>query len=288
MDDVVATGQLCRPARLAGLVDHLWNSTGIIPERRERVLPTGTFELVLAFGDRHRLVGPDGLSVLPVASFGGLRASPFVLDHPDRCDTLGIVLRPAGAYALLGRPLSEVSGLMLDGRDVVGKDVDELVERCAASPDPGDRFALVGRWLMERFARARVPDRAVAWMAAEIERSGGERRVGALQKETGLSKARVIERFREQIGTRPKLYARLVRFRRVLDRLQAGDVALTDIALEAGYYDQAHMNAEFREFAGMSPTAFLAVLYRGGSGNTAREPSGAGGAHESIDAAAAG
>ena len=110
-------------------------------------------------------------------------------------------------------------------------------------------------------------------MAAEIERSGGTLRVSSLQRETSLSRARATERFREQIGTRPKQYARLVRFRHVLERLQDDAAVLADVALEAGYYDQAHMNAEFRELAGVSPTVFLATMFRGGSGNTAREPS---------------
>jgi AraC-like DNA-binding protein len=273
VDDVVATSRLCRPPRLAGLVDHLWHSAGLIPERRERVLPNGTFEMVLSLGDRHRLVDSDHLRVLPVASFGGLRATPFILDHPDRCDTLGIVLRPAGAFALLRRSLWEVVGLTMDARDLLGPEVDELAERCAETHDPDVRFALVARWLWERIARAKAPDPAIAWMAAQIEASAGELRVGALQKETGLSKASVIERFRAQIGVRPKLYARLVRFRRVLDCLQRGGLALVDVALEAGYYDQAHLSVEFREFAGLSPTAFIAASYQGGSGNTAREPS---------------
>jgi AraC-like DNA-binding protein len=284
VDDVVATSQLCRPPRLAGLVDHLWHSAGLIPERRERVLPNGTFEIVLSLGDRHRLVDRDRLRVLPAASFGGLRAAPFILDHPDRCDTLGIVLRPAGAFALLRRPLSEVVGLTVDARELLGPDVDELAERCAETHDPDARFALVARWLWDRIARARAPDSTIAWMAAQIEASAGELRVGALQKETGLSKARVIERFRAQIGVRPKLYARLVRFRRVLDCLQRGDLALADVALEAGYYDQAHLSVEFREFAGLSPTAFIAASYQGGSGNTAREPSSTDGPVEAASA----
>ena len=256
MDDVVATSQLCRPPRLAGIVDHLWHSAGLIPEPRERVLPNGTFELVLSLGDRHRLVDGDRLRVLPVASFGGLRSTPFVLDHPDRCDTLGIVLRPAGAFALLGRPLSEVVELTLDARELLGPGVEELVERCAETHAPDARFALVARWLSDRIALAKAPDPAIAWMAAQIEASAGELRVGVLQKETGLSKARVIERFRS-----------------VLDCLQRGDLALADVALETGYYDQAHLNVEFREFAGLSPTAFIAAAYSAGSGNTAREPS---------------
>ena len=272
MEDGSTTLHVRRPSRLAGVVDHLWHSAGVIADRRERVLPNGTFELVLALGDRHSVVDREAVRALPAASFGGLRSTPLVLEHPDRCETLGIVLRPAGAYALLGRPLSELSELTLDAHDVVGRMVSELVERCAEIRAAGARFALVERWLADRLAHSKAPDPAVAWMAAEIERGGGELRVGVLQKGTGLSRSRVIERFREQIGTRPKLYARLVRFRHVLDRLHQGDAVLADVALAAGYYDQTHMNAEFRELAGLSPTAFVASRYREGSGNTAREP----------------
>jgi AraC-like DNA-binding protein len=267
-----ATPQICRPERLASVVDHLWHSAGPIPDRRERVLPNGTYELVLALGDRHRVVEGARVRVLPAASFGGLRSRPFVLEHPDRCDTVGIVLRPAGAYALLGRPLWEVSDLLLDGRDVLGRSVDELAERCAEAGSAPARFEHLVRWLTERVARAKSPDLGSGWMAAEIERRGGDLRVGALHGDASLSRGRAVERFREQIGVPPKLYARLVRFRHVLERLQVDGAALSDVALDAGYYDQAHMNAEFRALAGISPVTFLAGRYREGSGNTVREP----------------
>lgn len=66
-----------------------------------------------------------------------------------------------------------------------------------------------------------------------------------------------------------KVYARLVRFDRVL---RVPGARLTDVALDAGYYDQAHVDAEFRDLAGLTPTAFLAARFAEGSGNTAREP----------------
>jgi len=83
----------------------------------------------------------------------------------------------------------------------------------------------------------------------------------------------LVERFRDQIGVPPKLYARLVRFRHVLERLHRDEAALSEVALDAGYYDQAHMNAEFRALAGVSPVTFLAGRFAEGSGNTVREPS---------------
>jgi methylphosphotriester-DNA--protein-cysteine methyltransferase len=267
-----STMSLCRPARLAGFVDHLWHSEGVISDRRERVLPNGFLELVLTFDQVHELAGAKGLSVIPRISFSGLRANPFVLVHPARCDTLGIILRPAGAYALLAQPLGHVTELTVDGRDVLGSRVDELFERCAAAHPIAARFALVVRWLEERLARAKAPDPAIAWIAAEIERGDSEVRVGALRKATGLSRERLVTRFREQVGVAPKLYARLVRFRGVLEQLRLAPASLTDVALDAGYYDQPHMNADFREFAGISPTEFLAARFPEGSGNTAREP----------------
>ncbi len=266
------TMSMARPGRLAGVVDHLWHSDGVIADRGERVLPNGLLGLVLALGSSHHRVDEDGRRVIPAASFAGLWSRPFVLDHPPTCDTLGIVLRPAGAYALLARDLSELSDVMVDGRDLLGREVAELTERCADTGDVGERFALVEHWIVTRLSRARVPDPAVTWIAAEIERTGGDVRVGRLRQETGLSKARLVEGFRRQIGVRPKVYARIVRFSRTLDRLHAGAVRLADVALDAGYYDQAHMDAEFRALAGVSPTTFLATRHVEGSGNTAREP----------------
>ena len=267
-----STMSLCRPACLAGFVDHLWHSEGVIADRRERVLPNGFLELVLTFGGVHELVGEDGARPIPRVCFTGLCSHPFVLVHPSRCDTLGIILRPAGAYALLGQPLCIVSDLSVDARDLLGRGADELLERCAVARPVAARFAFVVGWLAERFSRAKSPDPAIAWIAAEIERGSSEVRVGALRKATGLSRERLVGRFREQIGVAPKLYARLVRFRGVLEQLRHDPARLTDVAVDAGYYDQAHMNTDFREFAGISPTEFLATRYAEGSGNTAREP----------------
>ena len=64
--------------------------------------------------------------------------------------------------------------------------------------------------------------------------------------------------FRTHVGVGPKRLARIVRFRSALAMVAAG-TPLADVALTAGYYDQAHFATEFRTHAAMTPTAFLAA-----------------------------
>jgi AraC-like DNA-binding protein len=63
--------------------------------------------------------------------------------------------------------------------------------------------------------------------------------------------------FREQIGVSPKVYARILRFQRAVQKMHAGaDIRWAELALACGYYDQAHFANDFRDFSGISPTTY--------------------------------
>ena len=97
---------------------------------------------------------------------------------------------------------------------------------------------------------------AGAWQ--QLLSSRGDLRVSALHDQTGWSRKRLADRFREQVGLTPKSMARLVRFHRAVNMLhQPGHRSLTAIASTCGYYDQAHLNREFRELAGGPPGSYL-------------------------------
>ena len=81
--------------------------------------------------------------------------------------------------------------------------------------------------------------------------------ISELRERAGFSKTRLVNAFRAQIGATPKQYARILRFRHALAMVNAGADSLADVALATGYYDQPHMNAEFRELSGFSPREFL-------------------------------
>jgi transcriptional regulator GlxA family with amidase domain len=77
--------------------------------------------------------------------------------------------------------------------------------------------------------------------------------------ELGWSRRHLTGLFTEAVGLPPKTYARLLRFQRARQLIASGDdTTLAQVALDAGYYDQAHLNRDFREFAGAPPTALTA------------------------------
>ena len=91
--------------------------------------------------------------------------------------------------------------------------------------------------------------------------------VGELARELSCSRRHLIGRFREQVGPAPKTAARLVRFQRTVRLLERRDGdRFAEIAQRCGYYDQAHMNREFRELAGTAPGEFVARLLPDGLG----------------------
>ena len=243
--------------RLAGLVDVIWHSAGVAHSPRDCHVPTGTVELLVNLGDPFRLVEPAGAEVFAKTWLAGVQWGPVVTEQPRRHAVLGVRLRPAAAHALLGCPLAEVSGVVADLRDLVGPSADDLAERCGNVRSVAACVEVAEAWVAARLARARAVDAAVAWAAAEIERTGGGVSIAALRAATGFSRTRLAARFREQVGVTPKLYARIIRFRGALALLASGAGSLADIAAAAGYYDQAHMNAEVRAMSGVTPGRLL-------------------------------
>ncbi len=253
-----------RPAHLAGVVDALWYFEGRVALPRERIFPDGRADLILHLGPRYGQVERDGRveRYSTVCLSGILLRSGVIEAPPGECAVLGIRLHPAGAYALLGRPLHDLAGITVDFADLVAPAAsDHLHERCALAVGPEARLRAAAGWIAERVAIAPGADPAVAWTAAAIERQRGAVSIAALRERTGWSKSRLTARFKEQIGVAPKVFARILRFRRALERLhrQGHGASLVELALASGYYDQPHFNAEFRELAGCSPGDYLAA-----------------------------
>ena len=173
----------------------------------------------------------------------------------------GIVVvnfRTLGAAQFFEQPLHEIFGEMIPLDELHGRsELDCVEERVALSGSPSGRARVVDDFLRKRL-RDKAPDPLVAAAAGAIRTRGGALRIRALAKALGTSQDPLEKRFRRAIGASPKQYASIVRFLRVVRGFERGR-PLTELAHEAGYYDQPHLVRDFRSFTGEAPERFLSA-----------------------------
>jgi AraC-like DNA-binding protein len=193
---------------------------------------------------------------------GGVRGAPLPLDGACSPSYVEVRLTPLGAYAVLGLPMDELRGRIVALDDIVGAEGRRLGEVVRDAGTWRRRFALVDDFLLRRLDEGRArPAPEVSRVWQRLVATAGAVPIGQLAGEVGWSHRHLIRQFRRQVGLGPKTAARLVRFDRVLDRLERGGPdRWADVAADAGYADQAHLIRDFHTFAGTSPTRFASQL----------------------------
>jgi AraC-like DNA-binding protein len=226
-----------------------WHERASGPVRRAE-LPGGRIVLVISFGPTLDVDGRRFTSFV-----AGLHDAPTLTEHAGEGHGIEAYLTPLGARRLLGLPMGELTRQVVELEDLIGAEAGELAERLYEAPDWPARFAMLERAIAARVLDAPTIAPELEWAWRRLMETGGAAPVGALAQELGRSRRHLAATFREQIGMPPKALARLLRFERAVDRLRGG-ADLAELALDCGYYDQAHFNRDFRQFAGCTPTEY--------------------------------
>jgi AraC-like DNA-binding protein len=170
-------------------------------------------------------------------------------------------LSPMGARRLFGVPMHELTNRAVSLDDLLGSQAAALRDRLGEARGWRDRFAIIDAVLAGRLEDAAMPSPGVEWAWTQLEARAGAVPIGALAAELGWSRKRLSARFRDQIGLTPKTAARVLRFQALVRRLRAGEAAgWAELALECGYFDQAHLVRDVRRFTGLAPTELVAQL----------------------------
>ena len=246
---------------------------------RRRELPSPQVVLILDFGPPIRIVDPNP-GTHPAGFIAGLDDRVTLTETPGVSAGVQVNFTPLGARLFFGVPMRVLAHRVVAIEDVLGREGPLLTERLHDAPGWEARFALLDAFIARRLQAAGEVPEWISWAYQRIEASGGALEMGALADTLGFSHRHVIDRFREHVGLPPKLLARLVRFDRLMARVKSGDVpSWGQLALEHGYYDQAHLIRDFRQFTGSSPREFLLLRLpdEGGvsgsnSSNTAERP----------------
>ncbi len=217
-------------------------------------------------GASHRVLPDNCIDILwqdtgrPAFAVGMMtRAIHVPLGAPVR--TVAVRFRPGAAGLFLGVPLHALTDL-----DVAVTEFHSLggVERLADrlwldGVDDAGRLRLIERYLLSRLQYIEPAGALVGTALAALERSGGALRIESLVAQLGVSRQHLAAQFRTHVGLPPKLYARILRFRRATEMLRQPASAAVDwarLALDCGYFDQSHLIHDFHEFADTTPDNF--------------------------------
>lgn len=227
-----------------------------------RGLPSRHMTFIVGIGPGIEVAGQTDPHQEPAryrAVLAGLQASPALIAHDGNQQGVAIELTPLGSRALTGRPAAELWDLSVELEDAVGGAGGELWERLQDPLPWSRRFAICDR-VLSGLLRERPVDRTLRHCWRTLVAAGGRISVTDLAADLGWSRQHLARRFRDEFGAGPKLAARILRFERARKMLQAPPPRrpLAEIALDCGYFDQAHLNRDFTELAGCTPTELLA------------------------------
>jgi AraC-like DNA-binding protein len=233
---------------LAGVVDRHWSVRWDLRGREsfdQQILPHPCVNLVWE---------PAGPAVY------GVVEGRSVHHLESRGEALGVKFLP-GAFSLFSvLPAVELTGRIVTFEEALGPEGAQLAREGEAAGSAAERIALAETFLRERRGD---PDPRVETVvaAAEAMRSGPpDQRVSDVAGEHGLSVRTLQRLFRDHVGVSPKWVLQRYRMHDAAERIAAGEAPDTaELALELGYFDQAHFGNDFRRYVGIPPAAYAAA-----------------------------
>lgn len=240
----------------------LWHYEGYTPPHElERVLPSGTLELIVNLRNDELRIYDSGIPgrwrTYRGALLSGVQTGFTVINTAQQERIMGVHFRPGGAFSLFGIPVDLFCDNHVPLDALWGSGADEILERLALASSGDERLRVLETALLCRVRSVNGIHPAIRQALTVFERQPDPASIGHVAGDAGLSARRFIELFRRYVGVTPKLYCRIRRFQRAVSGLhRARQLDGSDFALRHGYYDQSHFIRDFREFSGLTPSAY--------------------------------
>jgi len=249
---------------LSQFVHMLWLYEGYTqPHAKERVLPTGEMQIVInLLEDRTCIYGRDDTDRCQTfrgSVLSGAHSEYQVITTAMQASVIGVAFKPGGAFPFLRMPAGELRDTTVSLDMLWGGAAATLRDRLLEAPTHRDRLRILEHALLSELASGFDQHRAVDFALCRFMDQTHAVTIAGVTDQIAMSPKRFIQAFRDQTGFTPKVFCRIRRFQQALDRI-AGvkTVDWANLALDCGYFDQAHFIHDFRAFSGINPTTYLA------------------------------
>jgi AraC-like DNA-binding protein len=192
----------------------------------------------------------------------GVPARRIVRDISGKGSAFSVIFRPGGFFPFWGSSVSQLTGKRITLEEAFGAPAAFWASRMNAARSEKERAAITDAfWRKLREAtHARAPSDEPAAATALAERIIHDRSIVTVSDAaaaTGMDVRSLQRLFRTEVGITPKDLILRFRLQEAAERLlRDPGVSCGQIALDLGYFDQAHFNRDFKALVGVSPDAY--------------------------------
>ncbi|MGE0129577.1 MAG: DUF6597 domain-containing transcriptional factor [Blastocatellales bacterium] len=224
----------------------------------ERILPDGCVELILNLGAPFREHKESGRCDLQPSRFVvGQMTQPVLISPTGPVQLLGIRFAPGGAMPFFSIPPGELTNTIAPLEDIATTLDREITGRVYEARGLSEKARIVEALLLKQMHAKEERGASLQEAISEIVRNGGQISIDQLASDLGISGRQLERRFLSEVGIGPKLLCRILRFQQVFRAVEREDKNWARIAADCGYYDQAHLIRDFRQFAGQTPSVLF-------------------------------
>lgn len=197
----------------------------------------------------------------PSAVVTGVQTAPVVLEL--RPDTVYFGFKPYSTKGM--RPLeccwTELGGQRADLRDLTS--CGRILDQLSQAGSFGERVRAIQDFALEHLADETYQPDFVEYSELELCRTRGGMRLEHLEEYTGYTGRYCRERFKKDLGISVKRYANIIRVQNAVRMMfRSKTPELADVVFENGYFDQSHLNREFRLYIGDTPMRYQQRILR--------------------------
>lgn len=176
-------------------------------------------------------------------------------------DKIGVAFQPLGINHFLKEPLSKICPEQINlGFDVFKPQINNVLTDVFKSDDLDEKVAFLDAYFLSEYQGFKYDNlkQAVELIHASKEKLGVEE----LSLKVGVSRKTLLRSFKKHLDCTVVEYINLIRFRRAVEQYQnlTDKLSLTEVALEAEYYDQSEFIHHFKKLTGFSPKSFFKNL----------------------------
>jgi AraC-like DNA-binding protein len=253
---------------LNDFVDNFFYYEGFNPEHNvDRFLPDGNTEIVIDLTENPKYIY-DNETLKEIQAchnvwVSGVRTEYITIPSGKESRMLVITFKKGRAYPFYPLPVNELTDYVVDADLIFGNTIIQLREKLLSADSIDQMFLLVQDFLLQvadQSLISTVPSKCIDFAISSIVKNPGIVQLNDLLNRIGYSQKHFIDLFKKHVGVSPKTYIRIIRFQQAIMEIERKTINnWSHIALESGFYDQAHFINDFKIFSGFTPNEYLTM-----------------------------